>query len=80
MNMNFSSLEQLNANYSTHSAPAAALSDSGGGLVYGGLLAASLLNPATSTAAGVNLAPVTQTNLGSNLDSIIDNDIFLDLL
>lgn len=79
-NLNYSILEQLNANYSDHSSPAVATSDSGGGSVVGGLIAADLLNTSTSTAAGVNLAPITQANLGSDLDGIVDGDIFADIL
>lgn len=80
MNSNITELMQANLNHSNHSSPAIATSDSGGSDVVGGLIAISALNAATSTAAGVNLAPVTQANVGSDIDAILDADVFADLL
>lgn len=79
-NLNFSVFEQFNSNYSKHSSPAVSTSDSGDGEVVGGLIAASLLNTSTATAAGVNLAPITQANTASDLDGLLDPDVILDLL
>lgn len=74
-NLNWTSFYQKNFNYSDNDAVAASLADSGGNLVLGGLVGANILNPATSTAAGVNISPVTQSNLATDLDSILDAGI-----
>lgn len=80
MNFNFTELMQATMNESGHDATAAAAADTGGNSIMGGLLSLNALNPATSTAAGVNLSPITQANVGSDIDSILDADVFADLL
>lgn len=80
MNFNFSEMMQANVNNSHHSAPAVASAQSGGSDVVGGLIGISALNASTATAAGVNLSPVTQANVGSDIQSILDSDIFAELL
>ncbi|WP_420393889.1 hypothetical protein [Acuticoccus sp.] len=74
MNTNFSYIPQGNVNHSDHDSPAAAMASGGGDQVVGGLIAANLLNPQTATAAGVNLSPVTQANVGSDIDALFDAD------
>lgn len=75
MNFNWTSFYQKNVNYSDNDAVAASLADSGGNLVVGGLVGANILNPATSTAAAVNLSPIAQSNLATDFDSILDAGI-----
>ena len=77
-NTNFTTFHQGNFNISDHDANAVSAANSGGNVVAG-LLAANLGNPATSTAAGVNVAPITQSNTALDLDSIVDPDL-IDLL
>lgn len=67
-------LDQDNVNGGVNVAHAASVANSGNNAVVGGLLALNAGNPATSTAAAVNAAPVTQTNLAFDLDSIFDSD------
>ena len=73
-NTNFTHIPQGNLNYSDHDSPAAAVANGGGDTVVGGLIAANVLNPQTATAAGVNLSPVTQANIGSDIDALLDAD------
>lgn len=80
MNTNFSQIIQGNFNQSSHDANAASAANSGGNGVVGGLIAINALNPATATAAAVNLSPVSQANVASNIDSIFDADTFVDIL
>ncbi|WP_230532583.1 hypothetical protein [Microvirga roseola] len=75
----FSLLEQGNWNISDHDATAGSAADSGGNFVAG-LIAINAGNLATATAAAVNVSPVTQINLGLDLDSIVDGDIGADIL
>jgi hypothetical protein len=79
-NMNVTELMQTNMNHSDHDSPATALADASDNKVLGGLIAANLLNPATSTAAGVNLSPVTQATIGSDIDALLDADVMAELL
>ncbi len=65
---------QENLNQSLNIAHADSDADSGHNVVFGGLLAINAANPATSTAAAINAAPVTQSNVGFDLDSILDPD------
>ena len=67
-------LDQDNLNEGLNVANATSAANSGNNAVVGGLLAINAANPATSTAAALNIAPVTQTNLGFDLDSILDSD------
>ncbi|HSP23618.1 MAG TPA: hypothetical protein VLQ65_00440 [Saliniramus sp.] len=79
-NLNWSSFFQQNANISDHDSTAASFADSGGNAVLGGLLAANVLNPATATAAGVNISPVTQANTAFDADSILAAALDADVL
>lgn len=73
-NTNFSNYLQSNLNLSDHDANAVSAANSGGNAVVGGLLAVNAGNPAISTAVGVNLAPITQSNAVLDLDTIVDPD------
>ena len=70
----FNFLDQTNLNAGLNLAHATSGANSGNNAVFGGLVAINAANPATSTAAAINDAPVTQTNLGFDLDSILDPD------
>jgi len=74
-NTNWTTIFQGNANLSDHDANAVSGANSGGNLVVGGLAAINAANPATSTAAAANLAPVTQTNAAADFDAILDPDL-----
>lgn len=78
-NMNWSNFFQQNANISDHDSTAASFADTGGNAVLGGLLGANILNPATATAAGVNISPVSQANTAIDADSILATALELDL-
>lgn len=80
MNSIFSLMEQGNWNVSDNDAIAGSTANSGGNDVIGGLIGINAANLATSTAAAVNVSPITQINLGLSLDSLIDSDIMADLL
>ena len=74
-NTTFSNFLQGIANFSDHDAGAISGADSGNNAVVGGLLAINAGNPAISTAVAVNLSPITQSNVGVDLGTIIDPDI-----
>lgn len=78
-NSNLSFLQQGNWNYSDNDAMSAALANTGGNVVSG-LVALNVANLATATATSINVAPVTQVNLGLDLSSIIDGDLNADIL
>ncbi|HSP23620.1 MAG TPA: hypothetical protein VLQ65_00450 [Saliniramus sp.] len=80
MNTNWTDIMQANFNQSGHDSTAFGSTNSGGNAVLGGLIGLNALNPATATAAGVNLSPVTQANVGADVDSIISAEAILDLL
>lgn len=80
MNINWSVFEQMVFNDSGHNSSAAAGATSGENEIMGGLIAANLLNPATATAAGVNISPVTQGGVASDIDAILDPELLVDLL
>jgi hypothetical protein len=69
-------VDQDNINLGANVAHAASGANSGGNLVAG-LIAINAGNPATSTAAALNVAPVTQTNIAIDPDIVVDAD-FLD--
>ena len=71
-------LDQDNVNLGSNSAEAISAANSGGN-VLAGLVAINAGNPATATAAALNVAPVTQTNIAVDPDIIVDSDL-LDLL
>ena len=71
-------LDQDNVNLGSNSAEAISAANSGGN-VLAGLVAINAGNPATATAAALNVAPVTQTNIAIDPDIIVDSDL-LDLL
>ena len=74
-NTHFSTFLQGIANVSDHDAGAISGADSGNNAVVGGLLAINAGNPAISTAVAVNLSPITQSNVGIDLDTVVDPDI-----
>ncbi|WP_420393888.1 hypothetical protein [Acuticoccus sp.] len=67
-------MEQANWNVSDNDASAGSQADSGGNDVAAGLIAVNAANLATATSTAVNASPITQINLGLDLDSIIDSD------
>ena len=69
-------LGQGNFNGGINVADADSIANSGNNHVLGGLLAVNAGNPAVSTAAALNIAPVTQTNIAIDPDFIIDSDVF----
>lgn len=77
MNTNWTNMFQSNFNYSDHDAESVSFANSGGNAVLGGLLAANALNPATATSAAINLSPITQANVGTDVDAIADLGIDL---
>ncbi len=70
-------LNQQNVNLGGNIADAESDANTGENVVAG-LLAINAGNPATSTAAALNIAPVTQTNIGVDPDIVVDADL-LDL-
>ena len=74
-NMNYSTFLQGIANFSDYDASASSGANSGNNTVVGGLLAINAGNPAISTAVALNLSPITQNNVGVDLDTIVDPDI-----
>lgn len=67
-------LDQDNVNVGANFATAFSGANSGGNLVAG-LIAINAGNPATSTAAALNVAPVTQANIAIDPDIIVDPDL-----
>jgi hypothetical protein len=78
--MNTTLFEQTNFNFGDNDAAAGAIADTGGNTVVGGLVAINAGNPANALANAINVAPVTQVNLGLDFDSIADSDLNLDVL
>ena len=74
-NTNFSTFLQGIANISDHDATAISGANSGSNTVLGGLVAINAGNPAISTAVAVNLSPITQSNVGVDLDTLVDPDL-----
>ena len=74
-NTNFSAFLQGIANISDHDASANSGANSGDNAVVGGLVAINAGNPAISTAVAVNLSPITQSNVGVDLDTLVDPDM-----
>lgn len=72
--------QQMNFNVGDNDATAGAIGDTGGNTVVGGLVAINAGNPANALATAINVAPVTQVNLGLDFDSIADNDFAFDVL
>lgn len=73
--MNWTNIAQGNFNISDHDANSGAGANSGDNLVVGGLAAINALNPASATSAGVNFAPVDQSNTAADLDVLNDMDV-----
>lgn len=73
-------LDMGNWNVSDNDAIAGADADTGGNDVIGGLIGINAGNLATATAAAVNVAPITQVNLGLDLDALLDADLLADIL
>jgi len=73
-NTNLTTFAQSNFNFSDHDANAISAANSGNNVVAG-LVAVNAANPATSTAAAVNLSPVTQSNAALDTDAIFDPDV-----
>lgn len=78
-NSNLSFLQQSNWNFSDNDATSAALANTGDNVVNG-LIGLNAGNLATATSTAINVAPVTQVNLGLDLSSIIDGDLTADIL
>lgn len=73
-------MDQGNWNISDNDAIAGSSASSGGNDVIAGLIGINAGNLATSTAAAVNVSPITQINLGLDLDALLDGDVAADLL
>lgn len=73
-------LQQMNLNLGDNDASAGAIGHTGGNTVLGSLVAINAGNPANASAVAINVAPVTQVNLGFDFDSIADADLVLDVL
>jgi hypothetical protein len=71
-------LPQANFALSDNDAGASAGANSGGNVAMG-LLAMNIGNPAIATASAINIAPITQVNLGFNFGTLFDNDVAVDV-
>ncbi|MFN3687252.1 hypothetical protein [Salinarimonas sp.] len=71
-------LPQANLVFSDNDAGAVAGANSGGNIAMG-LLALNAGNPALAVANAVNVAPITQVNLGFNFGALFDNDLGIDV-
>lgn len=80
MNTNWTNMMQANFNQSSHDAAGVSSANTGGNLVFSDLIGLNALNPATATSAAVNLSPVTQANVGTDISSIVSAEAVLDLL
>jgi hypothetical protein len=73
-------ISQLNAAIVGHNTAALAGSETGGNTVVADLVAVNAGNPAVATGTALDVSPITQTSIGTDIGTIVDTDIVLDVL